>query len=208
MFTSKKEIHTKMISTKKVIDSKKNIEGFPFNIFSFIFLLYSSILYSQKSPIQYGITAGWNHSIYNDVNANGEKNKGDSSDEMYGGIIFEKRFSKKSAIRTALLISYTDSVTFLEFPVLYKYIFYNRFSIFLGPKIDYIIKQEWDDVYKLNNKIGFSTSFGIEYRLTNNLYIEASYSHGYTNQLDTQDSSSISAKRNLYRMGLTYFFKF
>lgn len=197
-----------MIYTKKVTDSKKNIEGLSFNIFSFIFLFCPMILYSQKTPIKYGVTAGWNHSIYNDVNAKGEKNIGDSSDEIYAGIIFEKNFSKKSAIRTALLVSYTDSVTFLELPVFYKYIFYNGFSIFLGPKIDYIIKQEWDDVYKLNNKIGFSTSFGIEYRLTNNLYIEASYSHGYTNQLDTQDSSSISAKRNLYRMGLTYFFKF
>ncbi|GEM_PF-861252 len=183
---------------------KSSLKG----LFLGIILSFSSIVcLSQSYPLKFGIKAGWNYSNINAIDEKGEPSGYLSNGgELYGGISLEKQFSVKSFIQANLLISYTDSVTFLELPVYYKYNFYKRFSLLAGPKLNYIPDDEISQPYSFNRRLGISGDVGVDYKISNHFTVEGTFSKGFTKQYDDLVLTYYDAKRDVYRIGVTYYF--
>jgi hypothetical protein len=198
--TNRKEIHIKM----KYINNK-NIGGKSLNI---LFLLLSILVYSQRYPLKFGLKGGWNYSNINAIDEKGERSgyRSDIIDEAYVGFTFEKQILERSYLQSALLVSFTDRITFLELPFYFKYNFYDKFSFFTGPKLNYIPDDEISQPYYFRRRFGLSGDLGLEYKLSNHFLIEGSFSKGFTKQYDDLALTFYQARRDVYRVGLTYFF--
>ncbi len=144
----------------------------------------------------------------NATDENGEPSgyTSDIIDEAYAGLTLEKQISETSFIQPSLLISFTDRVTFLELPIYYKYKFYNRFSLVAGPKINYIPDSEKSQPYYFRRRFGISGDIGLHYKITEHFTLEGSFSKGLTKQYDDLILTYYQARRDVYRIGLIYFF--
>lgn len=85
---------------------------------------------------------------------------------------------------------------YIHLPILLRFSFSEKFSALLGPKVGL---KTWKD------KDGFSTfAFsglaGLEYMITDELFIDARFSNGFTNVLD-QDYGRLEAKNNVIQFG-------
>lgn len=182
----------------------KNIQKLFFNILPlFIF----GFTYAQKSPVKFGVKAGWNYSNVHAIDENGESS-GYLSDggEVYGGLTLEKQILEKSYIQANLLVSFTDRVTFLELPIYYKYNFYNRFSFIIGPKLNYIPDSEESQPYNFERRLGISGDLGIDYKISKHFIVEGTFSKGFTKQYSDLVLTYYHARRNVYRIGISYYF--
>lgn len=112
----------------------------------------------------------------------------------------------KSYIQLRTIVSYTDRVTFIEIPVYYKYNFYNNFSVFVGPKLNYIPDSESSQPYHFRRRLGIGGDIGIDYKISNHFTVEGSFSKGFTKQYDDLILTYYQARRDVYRIGLTYYF--
>ncbi|GEN76239.1 outer membrane beta-barrel protein [Chryseobacterium hagamense] len=188
----------------KYIKFHKGIEGKSLNV---LFLFLTIFAYSQKYPLKYGIKTGWNYSNVNAVDEKGEPSGyvSDIIDEAYAGFVLEKQVCVKSYIQTNLLISFTDRVTFLELPIYYKYNFYKRWSLIAGPKLNYIPDSEESQPYYFRRRFGISGDIGLNYEISKHFVIEGSFSKGVTRQYDDLVLTYYDARRDVYRIGLTYF---
>lgn len=184
--------------------SNINIEGKTLNI---LFLLTAIFIYSQKYPLKYGVKGGWNYSVVNAVDEIGQPSGYISGiiDELYGGFALEKQITQKSYLQSGLLISYTDAITFVELPIFYKYNFYRKFSLLAGTKIEFIPDEQNNQFIYFKRRVGFSLNFGIDYQIFKNFLLEGYFSKAFVKQFDDNILGFYDSKRNVYRIGLTYF---
>jgi len=157
--------------------------------------------------VKFGIKARWNYSNVNAIDEKGEPSGYLSNGgELYGGLNLEKQVSEKSYVQTSLLVSYTDRITFLELSLYYKYNFYKRFSMLIGPKINHIPDDEISHPYNFKRRFGISGDLGVDYKISNHFIVEGTFSKGFTKQYDDLILTYYDAKRNVYRVGVTYYF--
>lgn len=201
VYINKKEILIKM----KCININKNIESKSLNV---LFLFLTIFAYSQQYPLKYGIKAGWNYSNVNAVDENGEPSGylSDIIDEAYAGFVLEKQISRKSYLQVAPTVSYTESVTFVELPIYYKHDFYRKFSFVIGPKLNYIPDEQYNNFYYFRRRFGISGDIGLNYKISDHFTLEGSFSKGFTKQFDQLILTYYQARRDVYRIGLIYFF--
>lgn len=197
---NKKEIIIRM----KYIKFNKDIEGKSLNV---LFLFLTIFAYSQKYPFRYGLKAGWNYSNVNAVDENSKPSGyiSDVIDEAYAGVALEKQITQKSYIQVSMVISYTESVTFVELPVYYKYNFYRNFSFIIGPKINYIPDEQYNNSYYFRKRFGISGDIGLNYKISDHFMLESSFSKGFTKQYDDLILTYYQAERDVYKIGLIYF---
>ncbi|WP_294268916.1 outer membrane beta-barrel protein [uncultured Chryseobacterium sp.] len=170
------------------------------------FSLLPILAYSQKYPLKYGITAGWNYSNINAVDEKGEPSGYLSNGgELYGGLILEKQISQKSYIQSGALVSYTYVITFIEIPLFYKYNFHKKFSIMGGPKLDYLPDEQYNHSIYFKRRFGVSVNLGLDYHIFKKFNIEGYYSKQLVKQFDDNILTFYDAKRDVYRIGITYF---
>ncbi|MBW7674227.1 outer membrane beta-barrel protein [Chryseobacterium chendengshani] len=176
-------------------------------ILNALFLFSSALCFSQGYPIKCGIKAGWNYSNINAVDNVGEPS-GYLSDggEIYGGIALEKQFSEKSYIQSGFIASYTYVITFLEIPIFYKYNFYKNFSVFAGPKLDYIPDEQYNHSLYFKKRLGVSANLGIDYKISKHFTLEGYFSKQLVKQYNDNILTFYDAKRNVYRVGVNYYF--
>ena len=183
----------------------RSIGGKTLNV---LFLLIGGLLLSQKYPVRFGVKGGWNYSVVNAVDKEGQPSGYVSGiiAELYGGLALEKQLTPKSYIGSGVLVSFTDSVTFLELPVFYKYQFYKNFSFLAGAKLDYIPDEQYNTFFYFRKRFGISANIGIDYKISKRFTAEAYYSRGLVKQYDDLILEYYDSKRNVYRVGITYFF--
>jgi hypothetical protein len=171
-------------------------------------ILITGIIYSQDYPLRFGIKAGWNYSNVNAVDEFGEPSGylSDIIDEAYAGFLVEKQISTKSYIQVTPTVSFTDAVTFIEIPIYYRYNFYKNFSILVGPKLNYIPDEQYNNSYYFRKRLGISGDIGVDYKLSNHFTVEGTFSKGFTKQFDDLVLTYYEAKRDVYRIGVTYYF--
>lgn len=172
-----------------------------------LFLPLAVFTYSQKYPLKYGIKAGWNYSSVNAVDENGEPSGylSDIIDEAYAGFVLEKQISGKSYLQVSPTVSYTESVTFVELPIYYKYDFYRKFSFVIGPKLNYIPDEQYNNFYYFRRRFGISADIGLNYKISDHFTLEGSFSKGFTRQFDQLILTYYQARRDVCRIGLIYF---
>ncbi|WP_294268915.1 outer membrane beta-barrel protein [uncultured Chryseobacterium sp.] len=188
----------------KCIKINKNIEGKLLNV---LFLLLTILTYSQKYPLKYGIKAGWNYSNVNALDDKGESSGylSDIFDEAYAGFVMENQISRKSYLQVSPTVSYTESVTFVELPIYYKYNFYRKFSFIIGPKLNYIPDEQYNNFYYFRRRFGISGDIGLNYKISDHFTFEGSFSKGFTKQFDQLILTYYQARRDVYRIGIIYF---
>lgn len=186
------------------MNTSKNLEKLLLNA---LFLLLSISAFSQDYPLKFGIKAGWNYSNVNAIDEFGDHSGYLSNGgELYGGVSLEKQISEKSYFQTNLTVSYTDRITFLELSLYYKFKFYKQFALLLGPKLNYIPDDEISQPYYFRRRLGISGDVGIDYKLSNHFTVEGTFSKGFTKQYDDLVLTYYEARRDVYRIGVTYYF--
>ncbi|MBO6184051.1 MAG: PorT family protein [Chryseobacterium sp.] len=172
-----------------------------------LFIFFTVFVFAQKYPLKYGIKAGWNYSNVNAIDEKGESSGYLSNGgELYGGVSLEKQISTKSFLQSNILISYTDRITFLELPIYYKYNFYKRISVLVGPKLNYIPDSESSQPYYFKRRFGISGDIGLDYKISQHFNLETTFSKGFTKQYDDLILTYYNARRDVYRLGVTFYF--
>lgn len=173
-----------------------------------IFIFISTFCFSQNHKLKFGVKVGWNYSNVNAIDENGQPSGYLSGiiDEVYAGVILENQISDKSYLQVSPTISYTESVTFLELPIYYKYNIYKQFSLLIGPKINYIPDEQNNNNYYFRKRFGISGDIGLDYKISNHFVVEGTFSKGFTKQYDDLILTYYNAKRNVYRLGVIYYF--
>lgn len=171
-----------------------------------IFFFTINLVKSQNTRNwKFGVKGGLNQSVINAKDSNGEKS-GYIGTEIYGGFVAEYQIKEKHFFQTSGLISYTDHITFIELPIYYKYNIWNEISVFGGGKISYIPDNYDFWFYYYRKRLGYFADIGADYKIFKNFYVEALFSKAFTKQIDDNALEYYDGKRNVYRLGLVYFF--
>ncbi len=192
---------------KKEILVFKNYNRLKRNL-SISFLWISALMFSQDYPLKLGVKAGWNYSNVNAIDEFGQPSGylSDIIDEAYAGILIEKQISLKSYLQISPTVSFTESVTFIELPMYYRCEVYKRFSVLVGPKLNYIPDEQYNNFYYFRKRLGISADIGINYKISNHFTLEGTFSKGFTKQFDQLILTYYQARRDVYRIGVNYYF--
>ncbi|GAB5564001.1 MAG: hypothetical protein Wins2KO_10640 [Winogradskyella sp.] len=153
-----------------------------------------------KSSIDFGLRFG--NSFY-DIRSNGNVI---SDFNLYVGAFAEKSLSEKWALR--IETNYSGS-SVMQFPILLKYKFNNKFEIYGGPQLDFSFEQK-NTLEELRNKrFGASLVFGAQYNISTKWFIEARYIYGLSNQYPIFNGSGIEStftNKQSFNFGIGYKF--
>lgn len=186
--------------------SYKNIEKLFLNV---LFLLSPFLCFSQGQdhPLKFGIKAGWNYSNINAIdNAGNPSGYLSTEGELYGGLALEKQITQKSYIQSGLIVSYSYVITFVEVPLFYKYNIYKRFSVIGGPKLEYIPDEQYNHSIYFTRRLGISATLGLNYKISKKFDAETYYSKQLVKQYNDNILTFYDAKRDVFRIGISYFF--
>jgi opacity protein-like surface antigen len=153
------------------------------------------------------VKAGYNRSDISGTDSNGDKT-GYVGGELYGGFAVEWMLNKKWYLESELLFSWTDDYHFLEIPLHVKYLLAKKWSVFLGPKLDFLVDNVADDfdVYHKFKTLGVSLDMGVQFDIYRRFFTEARYSHGFTEQVTDYFLDINNGKRSTLRVGVGYRF--
>lgn len=157
--------------------------------------------YFIKNKTTFGVKGGLNGSHLSNIDKSSSTYSGI---ELYGSLFAETRFSKKWSFQNELLFSYTDGYHYLEFPFLLKYHINDKWAVFAGPKLDFILDNDFEFVDQNFKTLGVSGVIGAEYKITKKFFVEVTYNFGFTKQIQTGNLSSTT--RNIFRIGIGYRF--
>ena len=170
---------------------------------SVIFITFFTAIHSQeqnqftKNQTTFGFKGGLNQSYISANNTPGYQGL-----EFYGGFFSETRLSEKWSFQNELLFSFTDDYHFIEVPLFLKYNFNEKLSLFVGPKLDFLV-DEVSDGEKFD-PLGLSLEIGVQYNFAKRFFVEGRYGYSFTNQVDFGEFYS-GARRTL-RFGVGYKF--
>ena len=157
-----------------------------------------------KDNTKIGLKVGYNNSIINGVESGGDKT-GYVGNELYFGAFVSRIINEKVNLQLELIYSYTEDYNFLELPLNVKYQLYNKWNLFIGPKIDFIVDEKESEYYKFN-KLGISGDLGLQYSFTTQFFIETRYSKSFSEQITDFQLDINRGKRNTFRIGIGYRF--
>lgn len=169
---------------------------------------------SKQEP-QFGLKAGYS-SIVLRVSLDGSSGS-DNASGFYLGAFTEINISQKFSIQPELLYaSYSEdgeSTGVLFLPVMAKYYANDKFSLYAGPQLDYLLNEE--DAVGFN-RLGLGIGLGACIDLSDNVFIDARYSFGLSNRIDDDaifdgfdpviSDADIKANFNYLQIGLGYKF--
>lgn len=171
--------------------------------------LCSFINYAQKKEtFKFGMKFGYNKSIINGIDSFGE-DTGVIEYALYAGFFANAEFNNKWLLETELIYSYSLDINFVEIPLHVKYRISDKFTGFIGPKLDIIMDDDGDSFesgsYRFNN-FGFSLDVGLQYDISKRFFVETRYSWGFTKQITDIQLDINEGKPNTFRIGLGYKF--
>jgi hypothetical protein len=148
---------------------------------------------------RFGFKAGFNRSNVKGKETDGDKT-GYIGGEVYAGFFTEIMVGKQFNIGSECLFSWTDDYHFVEVPVHLQFSFARNWSVFAGPKLDFLLDSS-DEFYRFKN-FGISADMGVQYNILRNLFAEIRQSIGFTEQITDVALDINNAKRNTSRIGL------
>lgn len=170
-------------------------------LLTFFILLPLYGISQRQNLTVFGLKGGFNKSMIDGTDSYGGKT-GYRGLEIYGSLFADTRIAERTGVQTELLFSYTDSYHFIEIPVNVKVNLYKRFSVFAGPKMDFIVDNEPPDSYYYFKTFGVAFDSGLEFRLTNTLFSEFRYAYCITRQINDYGLDIRNARRSTLRLGL------
>lgn len=158
---------------------------------------------SLKNKTTFGVKAGLNQTFVSNF-PNSLSQGG-----YYAGAFAETRLSEKISFQYELRYATFIDIgqgdeniydhSFIEIPLLLKYHFSDKFVLFFGPRMDFLL-----DDREPAARFGVSVEVGLQYNFNKNFFIEASFSSGLSNQILINELESGS--RGILRLGVGYRF--
>jgi len=166
-------------------------------IFSIFSLNAQDTITTKKNTFDFGIRHGWRHST---------TNRGyDRADNinLYVGLFVETDISERFTLR---LETNHSRFGLLEVPLLLKYKISDKFELLGGGEIDYF----YDNNQFFSDKKEFGGAFilGVQYNINSHWFIEARYTHGFTDQFPVfyYNDDFVFGKKRIVSFGLGYQF--
>lgn len=175
------------------------------NTITGICLLFSAIAFSQSEAItNFGLKAGYNRSDVTGEQTNGEPT-GYLGSEAYIGLFSESKLSENWFLGNEITFSFTDTYHYLEMPVFVKVRLFERWKVFAGPRLDFIITNYDSSAYEFNT-FGYSVEAGVEFKINRKSFIELRYAIGLKEQINDFFFDINNGSRNTFRIGIGFRF--
>ena len=172
-----------------------------------LFVVFLNSLYAQEDHNQiekkttFGIKGG---SIGGHI-ARVDRSKINGIQGLYAGIYVNTRFHKKWSFQNEVDFTITNGYLFIEIPAVLKYHINDKWSVFMGPKLDILLNGESTyNTYTHFKTLGISADVGIQYNISKRFFIEARYSYSFSKQITFKNIPSIN--RQTFRVGIGYRF--
>lgn len=148
----------------------------------------------DKNKTTFGVKAGIDQTFVSNADS--------SFDQInyYAGLFAETRLSKKSSFQFELRYSTYKQDHFIEVPLLLKYHITDKFRLFVGPRLDFIL----DDRPTNAKNFSLAAELGLEYDISKNFFINATMSYSFENQINL-DQFNVGSRQNI-RFGIGYKF--
>ena len=167
---------------------------------------------SSTKETSYGVTAGFQSTSLK-VSLKGLSDIVEDGEGFFIGLFAEFPLSEKFSIQPEFHYSSVtndgESLDNLILPVFLKYYITEKFNVMSGLQFDYFTEKDLGDI----KRFGLGLGIGLGYDITDSILISSRYSFGITNRIDTSefiddfiDLSDLSAKTNIFQIGLGYRF--
>ncbi len=100
-------------------------------------------------------------------------------------IIIKTKLTYKWSFQNELIFTKIEKNSFVEIPLLLNYNITNRWRLFLGPKLDYSLKNKYGFDNDTSPTFGVSAVFGSHYDFRNNFFGEIKFEHSFTRNINT-----------------------
>ncbi|WP_223035060.1 porin family protein [Hanstruepera marina] len=164
------------------------------------FIIVTSMSFAQNAS--YGVRVGYNisnldfepHPTFDNMHRNGFAIGffGEYDLSAAIGLAPEIQFSAEGAKDRDLRIDY------IQMPILFKYRIGDRLSVGAGPLVSLKV-HEYEDGFK---NFGFSGVGGLEFMISDEIFIDARYHYGFTNVLDDDNPSGYEATNTNIQLGI------
>ncbi|MEZ4802710.1 MAG: porin family protein [Gelidibacter sp.] len=164
-----------------------------------LFISLSTLTFSQET--KYGVRGGLN--ITNlDFEPDADFKNMHRNGFAFGGFV-DYGFSESLSLQVELQYSAEGAkaddlkADYIQMPIMLRYHFGDKFTIGVGPMASL---KTWKNQDAFST-FSFSGIGGVEYMITDELFVDARFSYGITNMLD-HDFDGIEAKNNNIQIGL------
>ena len=167
---------------------------------------------SSTKETSYGVTAGFQSTYFELSLKNVTENVVDA-EGFFIGLFAEFPLSEKFSIQPEFHYSSAtndgESLDNLILPVFLKYYITEKFNVMSGLQFDYFTEKDLGGI----KRFGLGLGIGLGVDITDSILISSRYSFGITNRIDKSefiddfiDLSDLSAKTNIFQIGLGYRF--
>jgi len=167
---------------------------------------------SSTKETSYGVTAGFQSTSLK-VSLKGLSDIVEDGEGFFIGLFAEFPLSEKFSIQPEFHYSSAtnngESLDNLILPVFLKYYVTEKFNVMSGLQFDYYTDKDLENF----KKFGLGLSIGLGVDITDSILISSRYSFGITERVDRSefiddfiDLSDLSAKINVFQIGLGYRF--
>lgn len=156
-------------------------------------------LSNVNAQSQFGVMAGYTN-ITAKAKAQGLSLSQSESGFFIGGVA-DFTISEKFHIQPEVLYANASEMNFLYIPVLAKYMVSTDFSVLAGPQANLVL----DDMQEGFNSFGIDLTFGANYKITENFFLEGRYGFEITNRV-TDGGSDLKGSYNTLHIGVGYMF--
>lgn len=119
-----------------------------------------------------------------------------------GGVV-DFTISEQFHIQPEVLYANASEANFLYIPVLAKYMVSDKFGILAGPQANFLL----DEVETGANSFGLDLTFGGNYKINENFFLEARYGFELTNRISGPiEGFNIKGGYNTLHIGVGYMF--
>jgi hypothetical protein len=176
-----------------------------FAIIMLLLFFFSSYAQPGQNKISFGIKGGYNHTVINGRQTNGDKT-GFIGSSIYGSLSGEMRIGENKFLGAELLYSWVNDWNFIEIPVHFREMLNRQISIFAGPKLDVAADRFDSTKESKSGLIGLSAEAGGQYDFRRHLFAEVRYSVGISRSFNDPFFDINNARRNNFRLGIGYRF--
>lgn len=169
-------------------------------------ILFSGAFAQKKNcTVQFGFKAGLNHGVINGVETTGKKT-GFTGTSAYGAFFSEIPIGLTTFLQNELLFTWTNDWHFIEIPFFIKQKLSNKWSVFLGPKLD-IVADKFDKTDgNTSDLFGISVETGGQFYLSKKIFVEGRYAIGLSKQFRDPFFDINDGRRNNLRFGIGLIF--
>jgi hypothetical protein len=169
-------------------------------------LLFCCSMSAQKEKKSwFGVKGGFNHTVINGVETDGDKT-GFTGSTVYGGLFTENHIGSTTLLMNELIFSWVNDWHFIEATIHINQQLNNQVAVFLGPKLDFAADKFDSQKQNKSGFTGVSIESGVQYYFTKQLFAEGRYSIGLSRQFRDQFFDINDGRRNNLRFGVGFRF--